>query len=310
MVTLRRYRPDDARAWNRFVAGSKNGTFLLDRGFMDYHADRFEDHSLMIFEGEALLALFPANALGDVLWSHQGLTYGGVVADRRMKTAAMLATMEAIRAHARGEGFRRIVYKCVPHIYHALPAEEDLYALFRCEARLIARGVSSAISADNRLPFNSGRRWRIRKGDGLGEVAESADFESFLGLVAQRLAEKYDTRPVHTAAELQLLKARFPDHIRLFAWTLDGRMEAGVLVFDTGRVAHTQYISASELGRRNSAPDRILDQLINHRYRDRPFFDFGISTEAGGTVLNEGLIRQKEELGGRAVAYDVYEIPL
>lgn len=310
MVTVRRFTPEDGKVWNRFVAGSKNGTFLFDRGFMDYHADRFCDHSLMVFDGEALLAVFPANAREDVLYSHQGLTYGGVVSDRRMKTADMLQAFEAIGEHARAQGFRRIVYKCVPHIYHTLPAEEDLYALFRCGARLTARGVSSAISAEHRLAFNSGRRWRIRKNQGAGEVAESTDFEAFVGLVAQRLAEKYDTRPVHTADELRLLKSRFPEQIRLFAWSLEGRMEAGVLVFDTGRVAHTQYISASELGRRSSAPDVILAHLINERYSERPYFDFGISTENGGAVLNEGLVRQKEELGGRAVTYDVYEIQL
>jgi hypothetical protein len=310
MVTVRRFTSDDGEAWNRFVAEAKNGTFLFNRGFMDYHADRFEDHSLMIFEGARLLAVFPANARDGVLHSHQGLTYGGVISDRQMKTADMLQAFRVILEHARSQGFRSLVYKCVPHIYHALPAEEDLYALFRCGARLTARGVSSTISADDRLAFNPGRRGRIRKSQGLGEVAESADFEAFVDLLAQRLAEKYDTRPVHTAAELQLLASRFPEQIRLFAWTLDGRMEAGVLVFDTGRVVHTQYIGASELGRRSSAPDVILDHLINERFRDKPYFDFGISTENGGAVLNDGLIRQKEELGGRAVVHDIYEIPL
>lgn len=310
MVTVRRYRPEDAQAWNRFVAQSKNGVFLFDRGFMDYHSDRFADHSLMVFDGEALLAVFPANEREGVLYSHQGLTYGGIISDRRMKTADMMATLDALCVYARDGGVGRIVYKCVPHIYHSLPAEEDLYALFRCGARLVARGVSSTISADNRLAFNSGRRWRIRKHQDLGLVAESRDFEAFVGLLAHRLAEKYEVRPVHTAEELALLQSRFPEQIRLFAWSMEGRMEAGVLVFDTGRVLHTQYIAASEAARRASATDIILDHLINQRYADRPWFDFGVSTEEGGTVLNSGLIRQKEELGGRAVCYDAYEIPL
>jgi hypothetical protein len=310
MVTVRRYRAEDAKAWNRFVAESKNGVFLFDRGFMDYHADRFEDGSLMAFEGESLLAVFPANLCDGVLYSHQGLTYGGVVSDRRMKTTDMMATLEAICMHARHAGFSRIVYKPVPHIYHALPAEEDLYALFRCGARLVARSVSSTISAENRLAFNSGRRWRVRKNRDLGVMSESHDFEAFVGLLAQRLAEKYDVLPVHTAAELKLLRSRFPEQIRLFAWSVEGRMEAGVLVFDTGRVLHTQYIGASDAGRRASATDVILDHLINDRYAARRYFDFGVSTEQGGTVLNAGLARQKEELGGRAVCYDTYEIDL
>ena len=310
MVTVRRYRAEDAKAWNRFIAESKNGVFLFDRGFMDYHSDRFADHSLMIFHGESLFAVLPANERDAVLHSHQGLTYGGEISDRRMKTADMLAVLEAICLYAHEAGLRRIVYKCVPHIYHALPAEEDLYALFRCGARLVARSVSSTIAGGNRLGFNSGRRWRIRKSQEVGVVAESQKFDAFVALLAHRLAEKYDVRPVHTAAEMRLLHSRFPEQIRLFAWSAEGEMEAGVLVFDTGRVLHTQYIGATETGRRHSATDVILDHLIHERYADRPWFDFGVSTVDGGTVLNAGLVRQKEELGGRAVCYDAYEIAL
>ena len=35
--------------WNRAVESSKNGTFLFDRRFMDYHRDRFCDCSLVFF---------------------------------------------------------------------------------------------------------------------------------------------------------------------------------------------------------------------------------------------------------------------
>ena len=48
-MDIRRYTPEKADEWNRFVAQSKNGTFLFDRRYMDYHADRFQDHSLMFY---------------------------------------------------------------------------------------------------------------------------------------------------------------------------------------------------------------------------------------------------------------------
>ena len=44
---------------------------------MDYHKDRFEDYSLMVFKDEKLVAVLPANRVEDKLFSHQGLTYGG-----------------------------------------------------------------------------------------------------------------------------------------------------------------------------------------------------------------------------------------
>ena len=70
-----------AEEWDAFVRTSKNGTFLHERRFMDYHADRFSDCSLMIYEDNELVALFPANwdANEFVLYSHQGLTYGGLL---------------------------------------------------------------------------------------------------------------------------------------------------------------------------------------------------------------------------------------
>ena len=56
MFEVRRYTPDKANEWNRFVAASKNGTFLFERQFMDYHADRFTDCSLMFYRDNALYA--------------------------------------------------------------------------------------------------------------------------------------------------------------------------------------------------------------------------------------------------------------
>ena len=74
MLEIVRYTPDQKQAWNDFVSRSKNGTFLLDRNYMDYHADRFTDHSLMVYRRDKLYALLPGNIAGDTFYSHQGLT--------------------------------------------------------------------------------------------------------------------------------------------------------------------------------------------------------------------------------------------
>lgn len=73
------YSPDRQDEWDEFVAQSRNGTFLLCRGYMDYHADRFTDCSLMIYYGRQLLALLPGHLEGQTYCSHNGLTYGGLL---------------------------------------------------------------------------------------------------------------------------------------------------------------------------------------------------------------------------------------
>ena len=42
-MPILRYDPSMAPRWNEFVANSANATFLHDRRYMDYHADRFMD---------------------------------------------------------------------------------------------------------------------------------------------------------------------------------------------------------------------------------------------------------------------------
>src|SRR2546423_15660713 len=78
LCEVQRYSARLKAAWDEFVAKAKNSTFLFRRDYMEYHADSFSDHSLMLYEGSKLVAVLPANLYGDgTLVSHQGLTYGG-----------------------------------------------------------------------------------------------------------------------------------------------------------------------------------------------------------------------------------------
>lgn len=309
MIEVIAYEEARRREWDEFVTGSKNGVFLFLRDYVEYHADRFPDASLMFYgEGGRLVAVLPATEAEGVLSSHAGLTFGGFVTGEEMKVGLMLELFDALRAHLRARGVAKVIYKAVPHIYHRLPAEEDLYALFRHGARLFRRDVSATLDASARLPFSKGRKYSIKKAQKLGvEVSRSQDFHSFMAIEEELLREKYGARPVHTADEIALLASRFPDNIKLFAAGRDGRMEAGVIIYESARVAHAQYIGTTPEGRESGASDLIMGHLINDYYADKKYFDFGISTEDDGRYLNAGLIDNKQGFGGRAVVYDFYE---
>ena len=301
-----------ADEWNLFVAASKNGTFLFDRRFMDYHADRFCDHSLLVYRDQRLYALLPANQKDDTLVSHGGLTYGGLVTDSRCSAKGVLDAFTAINEYLRQQGFRHVVYKAVPWIYHQLPAEEDLYALTSvCHARLTIRDISSAIIGDRKLRFSESRKSGIRKAHRQGlTIAESTDFAAFWQILNENLTGKYGVRPVHSVAELELLHNRFPEKIRLYM-VFDGETPVGgTLLFLTPQVLHTQYISANAFGKQHGAIDLLFDHLINNTYKDYPYIDFGKSTVSDSADLNELLIFQKEGFGARAVCYDTYEYDL
>lgn len=310
MLEIKRYAEGDANVWNDFVGMSKNGTFLLDRRYMDYHKDRFTDGSLMVYIDNEPTALLPACTHGDTLVSHGGLTYGGLIVDSKMTAEKCMDVFQSINGYLKNTlHINKVVYKPTPWIYHTLPAEEDLYAIIQiCHASLTNREISTTISLADKPKFSKLRHRGANKARRNGvEMKESNDLDAFWRILDNNLEGKYHVRPVHTTEELQLLKDRFPDRIRLFMALLDDVPLGGTLVYDCGNVIHTQYISASPEGKAMGALDLVFEHLITDEFADRKYLDFGKSTEDGGRYLNTNLIHQKEGFGGRGVCYDTYE---
>lgn len=308
---IERYTPDKETEWNSFVDSSRNGTFLHKRGYMDYHAHRFADHSLMFYCGTELAAILPAHIKDDSFCSHNGLTYGGLLLPDSTTTAEVLELFgEMLKYLNTNTATTRIIYKPTPHIYHRYPCEEDLYALFRNGAMLSERKVSSAIPLQEPLPI-SGRRKLTEKTKSSLRIVEDGDLAEFWDILNERLQDKYDTTPVHSIDEIALLKERFPENIKLFCVADNGNnILGGVVLFITDRVVHMQYSATTAEGRRISALDYLYEELINNRFANKAYFDFGISVEDGGRYLNNGLISYKERMGGRAVIYDTYIIDI
>lgn len=312
MISLRRYTANDAEAWDAFVATAKNATFLFMRGYMDYHSDRFTDHSLMFYDNNSLYALLPANISGDTLYSHQGLTYGGILLGEKAPTPTTLSLFDALNEYLRNIGVRRVVYKPVPHVYHTLPAEEDLYALYwRCKARVTKRDIGTMLEFGNSPRWARLRRRGVKHAQEAGiTVREDDNLEAFWKVLEQNLWDCHGVKPVHTVEEMRLLKNRFPENIRLYNAYLGDAVVGGILLYIYKNVVHAQYSSATPEGKHMGALDIIYDRLLNHDFTEYKYFDWGRSTEGDGHTLNENLIMQKEGFGGRAVIYDTYEYTL
>lgn len=312
MFEIARYTQEQKAAWNQFVSHSKNGTFLFDRNYMDYHSDRFEDNSLMIYRKGKLYSLLPANKAGNILYSHQGLTCGGMIMNDKVTVSESVEMFKVANAFLRECSFTRVVYKPVPFIYHQHLAQEDLYALFRTvRARIAGRNISSTIIQSDKIKFIESRKSGIRKAlANEVTVRLSSDLSAFWEILDTNLKNKYGVAPVHSLSEMQLLQSRFPQNIKLYLTYKDDVALGGTLLYITKQVVHTQYISANLEGKELGVLDLFFDHLINHEYTNYPYFDFGQSTEQMGNILNESLIFQKEGFGGRGMCYDIYEYEL
>jgi hypothetical protein len=309
-MMIRRYQKELKDTWNEFVETSKNGTFLIDRNYMDYHSDRFNDHSLMFYKDEKLIALLPANLKDQTLYSHQGLTYGGLIFDNKIKASQVLEIFDHLINYLRSINITKLIYKKIPYIYHRYPAEEDLYALFRNNAILFRRDISTVINISNKIGFSKSKKCGLSKARQSGVlVKKSDDLDSFMK-IEEEVLKNHNTKPVHSNDELRLLMKNFPNNIKLFASFMEDKMVAGVIVFEESEIIHLQYMANSALGMEIGGLDVIVKYLLEEEYKDKKYFDFGISTEQHGRFLNEGLISQKEMFGGRAVCYDHYELDI
>lgn len=307
MFTVRRYEPSDAPAWDALVMRSRNGNLLHRRGYMDYHAHRFADASLVIERDGDVVAVFPANRQQDTVSSHGGLTYAGLISGQAVRAEATLALFSDIRAFYREAGVRAVQYKAVPHVFHTYPAEEDLYALHRWGARLARRDLSSVIPLRHAHTLTQGRKAAGNKARKAGVVRQESNDPAAFHALLTGVLQRHEVTPTHSLPELRLLQGRFPRQIVLHEARREGELLAGVLVYDFGHAVHTQYMAVSVEGRRVDALSFLLVDLIGGVYADRTHFTFGISTSQGGEVLNTGLVAQKEFFGARAVVHDIYD---
>ncbi|MCC9165271.1 GNAT family N-acetyltransferase [Pontibacter harenae] len=311
MVEVIKYSAEHKAAWDAFVDASKNGTFMFRRDYMEYHADRFRDHSLLFYKKDKLIGFLPSNETGEEIHSHGGLSYGGIISGEKMTAAVMLDVFEAMRLYFKQLGFQRLKYKVIPSIYHQIPAEEDLYALFRSEAILYRRDVSSVIDMQSQLLYTMLRNRMIKQAQRFSlDIRRSENYASFMELERQLLQEKYNTQPTHTAEEITSLASFFPSNIKLYTVCEATEIIAGIVVYEAATVAHCQYISTTARGREVGALDVLVDHLLTREYAHKKYFSFGISTEQQGRYLNKNLIQNKESFGARAIVHDFYELKL
>lgn len=307
-----RYSSSEKNLWNGFVLNCKNSHFMFHRDFMEYHADRFEDFSLIIMnENKKVMTLLPGNVSNNVFYSHQGLTFGGFLMDKNIHAAEVIEIFDEVKKFLKTNNIEKIIYKPIPMIYHQYPAQEDLYALFRNDAQLSRRDISSSIIIENAYNYSKSKQWSINKAKKEGVICQQVEQPSQLWRVIRSvLEENHQTCPVHSEAEIDYLKEKFPNNIKAYAAFYQNEIVSACVTFENTNVVHTQYLACSRLGREIRALDLLIDYVIGASSEYAAVFDFGISNEDNGRYLNNGLISQKESFGARAIVYDLYSVDL
>lgn len=306
------FSPSLKSNWDSFVSESKNATFLLKRDFMEYHSDRFEDVSAMVYDDNGQLrAVFPANKRQDgSVATHSGLTYGGLVLPKGIKLEETLLIFQALLSYYKNLGVKSILYKSIPHFYHSEPAFEEQYAMFLLDAKMVRMDTGFVTEISQMPPFQSRRLRSVKKAEKLDvTVRQTSDLSPFWNeVLSPNLMERFGVKPVHSLDEIQRLQQFFPENILQFDAILDDKVVAGTTIFLTPLAAHAQYISASTEGRDSGALDFLFNHLITGTFKNLPYFSFGIANELEGRQMNRGLMEWKEGFGAKVFPNIFYEI--
>lgn len=308
--SVQKYQESDYNKWNAFIGEAKNATFLFHRDFMEYHNDRFQDNSLIVSYKDKWIGVMPANRVANQIFSHQGLTYGGLVYGEKSKLATIISAFRAVLLFLASNEIEKLHLKTIPSIYHTKPSEELQYALFLAEAKLVRRDSLSVIDLSQKYKISKNRKRGIQKGiSNKLVVKEENAFGSFWEeILIPNLQEKHRANPIHSVEEMDHLKNIFPDNIRQFNVYHNDIIVAGTTIFESQQLAHCQYISKYEKQEDLGSLDFLFHFLITEVFPKKRFFDFGISNELQGKKLNDGLSHWKESFGASAIVHDFYEV--
>lgn len=314
-IQVEPYDKSREKEWDSWCDSAVNGHFLSSRKFLNYHKDRFEDVSVFLREQGELIAIFPAALTKDepkTVVSHPGATYGGLIHNGKLNGAKMLAAMECLKAFYKNRSLQKLIYKVQPYIYSKSPNQDDLYALFRCGALRSRCDLSNAIDLKNRREVSERRKRSLKKAMKAVTVSQGHQYlPSLWQVIESNLSREHGAKAVHSFEEIKLLGTLFPDNIRIAVGLINNSVEAGVILFNSQTVWHSQYIASSSAGYEVSALDAVFNHLITEASaKGARYFDFGTSNERSGLVLNEGLYQFKSEFGGGGVAHEFYEMDL
>lgn len=312
-ISVEKYHFEFKKRWDYLVKYGKNASFLFYRDYMEYHRDRFVDHSLTFWKGSNLVGLLPSNVANNKFYSHLGLTYGGFVVKQDIKMGEFLQIFLACLKYLYENNYPTLYLKLIPRIYNTLPSDELDWLLFITNSKLYRRDFTLALHQPSTIKWQNRRLRSLRHAKKiLPEIKVDNTTEAYTDfwekVLEPNLKQSHNVMPVHTFKEMHTLSQRFPDNIKQYNAYLGDDIVAGCTMFINSNVAHAQYISATSEGKKMGCLDFLFDHLINREFENTPWFDLGICNENEGRDINFGLLDWKEGFGARAISHDFYEI--
>lgn len=312
-LSVEKFSRKDDENWDNFILkNSINGTLLHTRKFLNYHEDKFYDHSLVIRKNTSIVAVVPACEIIDenkkIFYSHRGSTFGGIVINNVYNNISHIdSVIRILEQYLNDQGFDKVILKNTAEIFcnantslldyfcfkygYSNYNELSLYIDFKKYDPIIENNFSSSKRRDLKYSFKNNLQFKILKDD-----SEVSDFYKLLVLSLTN----HNTKPVHSLEELLDFKNnRLSNIVEFYGVYYNEKMIAGSMVFNfNNTVFHTQYLASDPVYSKYYPMNFLNYKLIREaNINNFRFFSFGISTENQGKILNTSLAQFKEGFG-------------
>ena len=86
LIKVKKFINKNTTIWDNFINCSNNGTLFHYRSFLNYHENiDFEDHSLLFYKDDKLIAVLPAAIKADHFISHPGVSFGSFIYNNKLQ---------------------------------------------------------------------------------------------------------------------------------------------------------------------------------------------------------------------------------
>ncbi len=308
-IQVLKYHPSQKSQWDQMVENSVNGTFIHKRDYMEYHADRFADHSLMIYQGHKLIGILPAHAEHNILISHNGLTYGGWIWKENFTPDESEEIWRHVLQYLNNKGFEKLLMKEIPLFYYKFLTEKNrmVYDHFgEIKKKTIFWFIDTRKPIEKLLNRNRRRSLAQAQGKKI-KIEPSGAWDVFWSILEKNLKVRHQAKPVHSLQEMKYLVSKFPRHIQLYLGYLDEEPVVGSVIYKKKKVWHFQYLSVLPgLSENRFMVDYLVWELIRKAYNnDYDFIGLGAAESKGQPDQN--LVYWKYSFGAEPMAQFLWE---
>lgn len=295
-VKLSRYTQNDKSSWDSLVAKTSPGLVLHYRDYMEYHSELFEDFSICFWDQNSLLAVAPGTRNKDEWISHQGLTFGGLILPSENITE-MMRYIQMLNKFLLKEDFKKSTIILASNSFYPNGNTEWIYAFNQAGYVASENHLNQFIHKSSNLPKKKLTNARAAFRKGITFSIDLSNLPPLYNLIEENLVSKYERKPIHTLAEIELLCKRFPDLISTYTTNFEKKVVAGAIVFQSFNSLHIQYLATNDLGKQIRAQDYLIKEILDIAKAKCKNLSFGKSTSGDNAALNSSLYNFKAEYG-------------